>query len=482
MFERDRNALATRYRLRVRSLSPVHVGSGEGDLARAALEFMPLGDRLAVLDPDKLTRGLGEAQLNRLWAGVPLAEIVEALRPDQLAEMAAYTLPAPRDRVDRIRPHIKIAGAPPRPYLPGSSVKGALRTALAWAMVRDGLVAVGAQDLGRSRYFADAAVERALFGSDPNHDLLRALHVGDTDGLLPGDALSLSQVSVYSLQRSGRLLPKGAQYRFHLETIDAGAEMSATARRDNYLLEPELAARLRWDKGRAYLIEVVRHANDFAARLIEQEADFYRRYGPPPLVGFYEQLAQVLAQVKAAGHTCLCQIAWGAGWTAKTVGTALDEATLARIKRDFNLGRTGSDIFPKTRRLVEVNGQPAAPLGWLMLTFQPEGEEVALPELPAIERRPSAPPAGRPARRPLSDLKIGEVVEGRVTNTTDFGAFVDIGAEKDGLIHVSQLGAIGGKRVERVEDVVQRGDRVKVEIVRLEPERRRIGLRLVGKK
>jgi CRISPR-associated protein Csm5 len=474
MFEQERDALATRYRLHVRTMSPVHVGSGEADLREEDLGFLPMGDRLAVLDPDKLAASLSQAQLDRLLAGVPLNEIVSALRQDQLEAMAAYTLPTPAAPVDRIRPHIKIPGVPPRPYLPGSSIKGALRTALAWAMLEGGLAEVSERDLGHNRFFADSGVERALFGRDPNHDLLRALHIGDTAGLSPGTGLTLAQVAVYSIRQGRRLAPKGSRFRFHLESLPADLELEAAARRDNYLLEPEQARRMRWDRGQPYLLELVRHANAFAARLMEVEGDFY---GPEALVEFYERLGQVLSQIESGEHACLCQIAWGTGWTAKSVGTALDDQTLALIRRKYRLGRQDT-IFPKTRRLVEEDGQPNAAPGWLLLIFQPEGDEIAPPEVTSVARRP-VPKAAQPSTtRSFSDLRVGQVVEGRVTNTTHFGAFVDIGVRKDGLIHISKLTE---GYVRQVEDVVRSGDRVQVEIISLDAERQRIGLRLVNK-
>ena len=56
--------------------------------------------------------------------------------------------------------------------------------------------------------------------------------------------------------------------------------------------------------------------------------------------------------------------------------------------------------------------------------------------------------------------EIGEVYKGRVVNITKFGAFVNILPGRDGLVHISKLG--GGRRVDRVEDVVSLGDEIEV--------------------
>lgn len=73
----------------------------------------------------------------------------------------------------------------------------------------------------------------------------------------------------------------------------------------------------------------------------------------------------------------------------------------------------------------------------------------------------------------LSDLKAGMVLEGRVTNITAFGAFVDIGVHQDGLVHISQL-AEGF--VKDPQDVVYPGQVIKVKVLDVDEKRRRIQL------
>ncbi|GAB4571644.1 MAG: hypothetical protein Kow0077_08870 [Anaerolineae bacterium] len=72
----------------------------------------------------------------------------------------------------------------------------------------------------------------------------------------------------------------------------------------------------------------------------------------------------------------------------------------------------------------------------------------------------------------LDKLEVGDIREGRVVSLTDFGAFVDLGGA-DGLVHLTEL---SWKHVTRPEEVVQVGDTVKVEVISLDRERRRIGL------
>ncbi len=70
------------------------------------------------------------------------------------------------------------------------------------------------------------------------------------------------------------------------------------------------------------------------------------------------------------------------------------------------------------------------------------------------------------------EFKIGEMIEGRVMKTMDFGAIVDLGGGKDGMIHVSELKE---GFVKNVTDVVNVGDFVKAKVIRAD-EDGRIGL------
>lgn len=75
----------------------------------------------------------------------------------------------------------------------------------------------------------------------------------------------------------------------------------------------------------------------------------------------------------------------------------------------------------------------------------------------------------------IDDLKVGMELPGIITNITNFGAFVDIGLHDNGLIHVSQMGPRGVDPTK----VVKLHQQVRVTVVSVDSDRRRIGLRLV---
>ncbi len=73
----------------------------------------------------------------------------------------------------------------------------------------------------------------------------------------------------------------------------------------------------------------------------------------------------------------------------------------------------------------------------------------------------------------IKDLKVGMVLEGAVTNVTNFGAFVDVGVHQDGLVHIS---ALSNRFVKDPREVVKAGDIVKVKVMEVDVPRNRIGL------
>ncbi len=75
--------------------------------------------------------------------------------------------------------------------------------------------------------------------------------------------------------------------------------------------------------------------------------------------------------------------------------------------------------------------------------------------------------------RKLEELKVGQVCEGTVTNVTNFGAFVDIGVHQDGLVHVSE---ISHDFIKDASAALAVGQRVKVKVIEVDFERKRISL------
>jgi polyribonucleotide nucleotidyltransferase len=79
-------------------------------------------------------------------------------------------------------------------------------------------------------------------------------------------------------------------------------------------------------------------------------------------------------------------------------------------------------------------------------------------------------------RTMTKEVEVGDAFAGKVVKTTTFGAFVELAKGTDGLLHISNIAP--GRRIDTVEDVLNKGDEVEVKVVEVDRERGRIGLRL----
>ncbi len=151
--------------------------------------------------------------------------------------------------------------------------------------------------------------------------------------------------------------------------------------------------------------------------------------------------------------------------------------------------RIHPECRPLVERMAESVGRPVIELignDEVLQAISPEAfadDRFGLPTIGDILSELRAP--GQDPRPPfrvaafaeglddLADLKPGMVLEGAVTNVAAFGAFVDIGVHQDGLVHVSRL---ADRFVKDPHDVVKPGDIVRVRVLEVDLERKRIAL------
>jgi len=147
------------------------------------------------------------------------------------------------------------------------------------------------------------------------------------------------------------------------------------------------------------------------------------------------------------------------------------------------------EAYPLVRRIVERSGKPIQALIGDRATLrqldprQFTDERFGLPtvqdilaelEKPGRDPRPEFKTAQfQDGVETLGDLKPDMILEGTVTNVTNFGAFVDIGVHQDGLVHISLLAE---RFVKDPHEVVKSGDLVKVKVMEIDLVRKRVAL------
>ncbi|MCQ2551146.1 MAG: RNA-binding transcriptional accessory protein [Clostridia bacterium] len=128
-----------------------------------------------------------------------------------------------------------------------------------------------------------------------------------------------------------------------------------------------------------------------------------------------------------------------------------------------------------TKNLKEGIKKMAQDIGIGEMTLSDIVEEI---RKPARDPRDDAPEVVfRSDVRNFDDLKVDMEMTGTVRNVVDFGAFVDIGVKNDGLVHISQL---SDKYIKHPMDVVSVGDTVKVKILNIDYDKKKVALTMKG--
>lgn len=357
----------------VRTLTPLHIG--DGNELRQGFDFAVWNGRTYRLDEDAILREK-EAQVKLNAQGeYPPSQRLLAEDDYRNAAFFRYILPGvPRSAKTDARVKSFIKDVHHRPYIPGSSLKGAFRTALAWTGWDEIKPELDRAAIGRSRSWAGQPLERKLFGPDPNHDLLRALHVSDLTG-------PTSANETMMLVNAQVLTKKGAGSPVELEAVKSKVIFRGTVTIDEVLFSAFAERELHFANRKHWLDELMTRAQAHSLARIQALAEWYETAdGCEEIARYFRQLGAT----KLPAHQAVLQIGWGAGWDAKTFWTHLqaDARLFEQLVTDFGLHRApkGSpkrkpgDPFPRSRRATmsvkDGVEKPSAPLGWVQVELK----------------------------------------------------------------------------------------------------------------
>lgn len=409
-----------KYKVTVTTLTPLHIGTGT-ELLRG-FDFDTAGNTTFVLDQDAIYARELERNGPRARLDKPARELIisDELRPG--SPFVRYTLQG-STTVAQLREQIKDVHG--RPYLPGSSLKGALRTALLRYALDTGLVATRLGP-GNEAKKADDHWEGEVFGDNPNRDILRALYVADSAPLpTEPSPLMLGNVRVFVNARDADKTE--SEIPLAVEAVRAGVRFETTLTLDEltlkYTEDAQQNDRLDWEKRRQWLAHLPEIARQAGRRHLNEELLIAQSKGFAAAEAFYK------AQLAAQGNDIVLQMSWGTGWNGMTVGEHLPQAPHDEVRKRYQLGKPPqhkgpwqpdlSKPFPKTRRLVNGNAALGLPFGWVRLTLTPLDEPqpllarlrqsplaaMKIEAAPRVHVGASPQPSRSPTRKPVAPPK-----------------------------------------------------------------------------
>lgn len=382
-------------RCRIELLSPLHIGNGN-ELKLVDFYLDDEKNLIKRIDFSKFTNHCFENEINlmeeigkkRYLTGrdFSITKFMDenSIDPDAFS---SYTIKAIIEKRERetefaVKEHIKHGSA----YIPGSSIKGAIRTAIMWSFLNEsGNVGILFGELdkllkgSRTPDFkhVDDELSKRVFGRDAHRDIFRALRITDTH------PMDLSNLEVSQV----RIVGNPQDIPVYVENLKTGTNASFDLYLDEDLLNTKSEVNFRAHKLREYMsvVKLCKACNVFSRYVVEGHLGyFWEKYDCANTVSFLEKLRDDI--IACGSNEAIIHIGWGGGWYSTTIGLlvmnhpAFTSAVNKNMKcwspekytlrYKLQLGkkpgtRNFSKQFPKTRR-VTVKGEP---LGWVKITM-----------------------------------------------------------------------------------------------------------------
>jgi CRISPR-associated protein Csm5 len=371
-------------RYKIETVSPAYIGDGN---SYSASDYIFADTFFYAINMDALFRRLQTlGKIDEITAdiesGSPLSETIKGII--EPIDVAGYRIKlSEQNRKDRkyVREvHEFIKDANQGVYLPGSEIKGAIRTAILYRLLlgeeiykrlKNALINVKQREsrtiddakrgdrwakkkLGRALGNVSKEVENLLRGkkNDAKHDLLRFIQIGDSSTYNPNnlEILHINSFGTRGKHAYVEALPKGVKFNGSFNITKNSWVLKELGLVDRELLLSEA--------------EVLKSCYGLSVNLIKNEIAYYKSHRENQIADFYQQLLD-----ENTKENPLIKIGQGQGFLSTTIALTVKnkDPELYEIIRLGTRGKSYPYEFPKTRRLVFEDGKPRYPLGWLKL-------------------------------------------------------------------------------------------------------------------
>lgn len=367
-------------------LSPLHIGRAESEIL--PMMFFVNQGKIHVISEEKLGVFLLKKnmldpfvqEVNQLGENFQLNRFLKKhnlFQPSHLSQITLYQCKYQGGALRSFRPFIRNAFA--QPYIPGSSVKGAWRTAIVYCLLKqlpeekrkkilDEPILKRLQEVGKNPK-AKRRIKQNLFQhqeekllrvfqlknkqEDIHTDIFRVLKVHDSPPL-GRDSLVIREVRIYSARSSERV----KKYPLYVETIEPGVEIPMAYSIDEQLLEdfqrenqnkPIVTESISFETLQQLICDPIGCANEMAMDVLAYEKAFFQEV-------FYNELD---FQEEPNFH-----LGWGGSLIAESISLLLPEDLRQRMRNVLFTDR-GNAPAPKSRKVI-ASERPLL-LGWCQL-------------------------------------------------------------------------------------------------------------------
>ena len=378
----------------IKTLTPVHISSGKR--YQPNFDFLHFKDegQIALIDEAKVFDIVGEEQLSQWISAIDKEEDVlqfirsrkKSLQVEDIAKRSIEVVSlAPNGSGLREQLHL---GVPLKACIPGSSIKGSLRTAVLNQLIKSDPACVQNVERlksGRKKQFKDEQIIAYYFGRkdrdfhgeyrlDANKDFMRLVRI--TDAYFD-NATECHQLEIINNYRDG--WGKKNQEAIYMECIPKDIQSNISIQIPGVLLQTIINGKFQKAesiKKNQHLINIntlFQLASQLTAYLIEEELHFWKEEGNPHVIGNYmEVLQEISNQINTLNENeCILRLGAASGWIFMTGGwpkqhKLVDDDTWFDLKRKIQK-RNYPDFIPapKTRKLLAGG----VPMGFVKLSF-----------------------------------------------------------------------------------------------------------------
>lgn len=350
----------------IETLSPIHIGSGRY-LVRNN-EFLCVNGEIAVIDELKVLQVIGAENIDQ-WLSVinkneSLWDLLKKRKPNiELADISKRNYSHFADKTDGYNLKEQLIDGMGNPYIPGSSIKGAIRSAVFEYLINENYKEIRQSDItkfirGREKITGEA-LEQKIFGKDPNTDFFRFLLVGDA--IFAKESLVGLGVNSLNIKKNG-VISDDTKYLL-TEAIDLEKRSSFRLKINNDLLQKNVQRDFidsKKAKSLSSIDNLLTIINDHTLKLIEEEKNLWEQHAQSDDANEYlTSIIEMHEKVSnCKSNECVLRVGYGSGWLFMTGGWAYDKKLVSDELFDVIVqhSRPRNDKylefeFPKSRRM-----------------------------------------------------------------------------------------------------------------------------------
>lgn len=385
----------SRTEIKLQTLTPLHIGSGRAYQPNFEYLFFQSERILALIDEGKVFDIIGASQLHQWVSLIEKKEDLlsflktkkQGVAPEDVAKRLVRVI-GKGPLASEVKEQLHL-GAPLKPCIPGSSIKGSFRTSVLNELINEEPKFVLNYEhlkAGRRKQFKDDQVIAHYFGKkeklfkgelrlDANKDFMRLVRISD---FYLDAQTECHQLEIINEHRDG--WGKKNRETSYLECIPANSEGTGTFQIPEHLLGRIMNGNYHKTeyikKNQPYLnlTALFRLTNKLTKRLVDEEIRFWEEEDNPVVIGQYlDVLQHIRSQLgQLSDEECILRVGAASGWAFMTGAwprreDLLDDRTWENLRKHIQRRYYPSFVpAPKTRKLL-AGGMP---LGFVKLTLR----------------------------------------------------------------------------------------------------------------